>query len=940
MKTINNRKWQSWILAICFFISASFSVKAQSTFSFDQATAQSLTGGDYVSSINAVTFFSKNNLCFYPLDHQAGQTIDWYVFDKIPEATAALSWEEDLLLIFNGNYYIQYQVSTGELISEWIIWEGLPSAWFNKLDGAVRWDDNTVFFFYGSSYVMYDLNAQTYSEIGSLNDWNGWPESWADGLDAVVNLGDGFIYFLNQGQMISYNTSQQSLSKVSAFGSNAYAAAPAVGNQNHANNNSPKLPLNTGNQNQIANNKNATPPSQARNQNNIDQSIPEEVEEENTSNCLIGQSGEAVNKSRIFGTKKGRVYSDNLPQGSSVVQVNIYSAKAWGNNVIGGIQTVVKDASGALKKQTVIGKRTTNMETIVIEKGDCITGITGSTGPGNDGYLNSISIHTSNGASNSVGISKGKSFKHHFQNGQFEGFQASFLVNITGIGVLHTGGGTTGNAVSVSNSNGGGNSNSDLYTADYFDYTENLADATEWIAQPLPGLDWLGAGIDILRYDPLEPTDRASRKTFRSILVTNSGERAGNAGQNLKPYGSNFSSFNSGSERDSSSWIQSYKQFSNSFNIAAEGSVEVPGVASSSLSGSHSEMNSTSVGSETIYMFNTVKRDIHEVSLRLFWKEEVTTKFEDGTAAREIKKYRQKLDPNFVDDVANLPVVTGTVPDLKITKRNQVLPSNLNLVRAKYLAFINKYGTHFAHKVVWGGKYVARTQVKRSDYEKSRMTETNFKNSASVTIKKVKVGRTVSFGMGESQGNSNSKTNFKREVFASGGNGETDLDKWRDKVDKTMAPVDMTFLAMCDALIEELFPNDPDIETKKQTLKIITEQYIWDNYRPLKPSRYDFFRPLPEPEMPTNISITNGGGYVMWFTVKYKHNGGFQTKESPNFTLGFSKSIEVPAGATDVTITAAQTTGEIFEKKLDKPETKCYKCWGTIFSTGWGECDE
>ena len=118
------------------------------------------------------------------------------------------------------------------------------------------------------------------------------------------------------------------------------------------------------------------------------------------------------------------------------------------------------------------------------------------------------------------------------------------------------------------------------------------------------------------------------------------------------------------------------------------------------------------------------------------------------------------------------------------------------------------------------------------------------------------------------------------------------------------------------------------------------DKYVTDKYKEGLQSKNDFFRDLPDLPMPGNVMVKNAGGYVMWFTVKYEYQGQWVTKESGNFTLGFIRDIEIPVGAKNITITAEQTTGEIFTETLEKPEIVCFKCWGTIFSTTYGKCDE
>jgi hypothetical protein len=418
-------------------------------------------------------------------------------------------------------------------------------------------------------------------------------------------------------------------------------------------------------------------------------------------------------------------------------------------------------------------------------------------------------------------------------------------------------------------------------------------------------------------------------------VVTNSSERAGNKAQYLKPYGTNFGSVNSGSDVDSSSWVTSYQTFANSFAVSATGSVSIPGVASASQSGSYAEMNSTAVGSESIYFFTKILRKIHEIDIFPTWMDQFSG-----------QKFKQKLHPSFRADVEALPTVKGGVPEVSLAQmqKGKSLPASIEQVKAKYIQLIEKYGTHYASHVTWGGQYISRTEIKRADYEKSRMEKMAFMNSAEVSIKKVTVGRTVEVDNSYGSTTGTNKSVFRRQTYVQGGNGETDLDKWRDKVDLTPAPVQLYFTAYADLFKPAMFPSDKDIEVKSKLLKIITEKYLVDNMRPPVVGKDDFFRPLPDLEMPGNISVKNDGGYVAKFSVSFELNGAMQTKESGSFPLGRTFNIDVPIGAKNIKLKVEYFTGwldeskVIFEKTFTKPEVKCFKIWGTVFSQGHDEC--
>lgn len=699
------------------------------------------------------------------------------------------------------------------------------------------------------------------------------------------------------------------------------------------------------------------------------------------SGCVTGNpagSGLREIQSPVEGDQQGRLFADNLPKGYRIAEIKIYASKIWGKTVVSGLQTILLSSSEQRLEQTVLGRKTISEYSFILDDDECITGISGTKNGESGNFVYSLQIITSKRTSQIYGDRTNEKGREPFnlimpEQSIFNGFAGNFNNNMTGIGIKYYGqesiattsvqkntssSSGTNNTGAYSNPNSvpsSGNKNtgppssatnppktagatslvSDEWLDTYEDYTKTLGDDAMWLVQPMPGLDWLGSGFDILKFDPLNPNETKNRKTFRAIVVTNSGERAGNKAQYLKPFGAEFGSVNSGNDVDSSSWVTSYRSFANSFSVSATGSVSIPSVASASLSGSYSEMNTVGLGSESIYYFTKILRKIHEVELMQVWRDQFTG-----------QKYKQKIHPSFKDDIASLPVIKGSIPSIAADqmKKNQSLPSSIEQVKGKYLDLISKFGTHYASHVAWGGQYISRTQIKRSDYEASRMSKQAFQNTAEITIKKVTVGRSVDVSWSDGNSSSNSKSVFRRQTYVQGGNGETDLDKWRDKVDATPAPVEIFFTPFADLLTKNMFPNDPDIEKKSQVLKIITEKYFVDNMRPPVESKDDFFRDLPDLPMPGNLSVKNNGGYVMKFTVTYELNGKYETKESGSFSLGRTMHIEIPDDAKNIKLKAEyftgwlDNTGVIFEKTFAKPEVKCFTVWGTIFSQGHDEC--
>jgi hypothetical protein len=952
------------LLAVGF----SMSIRAQQLFFLDTLTAQSITAATYDPVKKTLLFFSGNNVFFYPFGSQKQVIPEWYNLAEMATVDAAVNWDGENTLFFERSSYRMFLNSTGTLVSALTPWPGLPAEWNGNLDGAVDWNEDLIFFFYNQEYLVYSKSGQNFVDRNNITQWEGWPQHWYDGIDDAFNPGDGFIYFIRAGEIMPYSIADRGFL-------NPRIITPTMDGQTAGPNYLKKKNSSAGSGAAIvpaamvqSGNSNAAPGQAQAFSTNKPQAQPAPNMQGCVTGLPSGGNGLRELQSPIAGDPAARPSSDNLPKGFKISEVKIYATKIWGKDVIAGIQTILKSPSGERKEQSPLGRKTVSEYSFVLDQDECIIGIQGTNNGPSGNFIYSIQVITSKRTSQVYGNKITEPGRESFSlvmpgDGVFNGFMAGINTNMSGIGfkyvgqtamsdVAQTGGGSANGmgaaavtAMPLVKPNVGGsaataypNTASDLqgeYSDNYEDYTKQLGDDAMWSVQPMPGLDWLGAGFDILKFDPLNPNETKNRKIFRGVVITNSSERAGNKAQYLKPYGTNFGSVNSGSDVDSSSWVTSYQTFANSFAVNASGSVSIPGVASASQSGSYSEMNSTAVGSESIYYFTKILRKIHEIDILPTWMDQFSG-----------QKFRQKLHPSFQADVAGLPVLKGVIPQVNASQmqKGKPLPSQIEQLKGKYLQLIEKYGTHYASHVTWGGQYISRTEIKRADYEKSRMEKMAFMNTAEVSIKKVTVGRTVEVDNSYGSTTGTSKSVFRRQTYVQGGNGETDLDKWRDKVDLTPAPVQLYFSSYADLLNPNMFPADKDIEAKSTLLKIITEKYLVDNMRPPVNGKDDFFRPLPDLDMPGNISVKNDGGYVARFSVSFELNGAMQTKESGSITLGRTLNIDVPIGAKNIKLKVEyytgwlDNTGIIFEKTFTKPEVKCFKVWGTVISQGHDEC--
>lgn len=901
---------------------------------FSQADQASITAAESLVGVDLVAIFG-NQAMAYSTTAQTN-VLEWQNFPQPGEITAAMAISSDELLLFQGSSYRTLNIQTGTVSQEESRWFGLPESWAGALTAATSWDANAAILLNGLAYVIYDYESQQNVAVGRIDEWPGYSFQGPNAVNAALAIGGGQIQFLTQRGTLLYDQSAQQ------FLSNSPVQTTVITTSNIA-----QRPI-------------AYQPEANQNQSH---------------------------STKISGSDSGTRKTLNWGANDALQAITIYTTQVWGDVVVAGIEVETDQGSLGL-----IGKTTSTKRRLQLQPGEQLTGFSGSYGHADAQTIDQLVFKTNRRSLPVVGNRnprEGTSFAERLSEKETcLGLFGNASDNLSGLGLIYSGP-QRKQAKSVASSAqasthqpqahaaGAGSSMSvddvmavsmgmppsgqmmgdvaeapaetqeayvpvDEYLDNYDDFTESASgNMTSFMVQPLSGIDWLGAGFDVLYYDPLRPNDLRPRKSFRSVLVTSSSKRAGNNNQYLKPYGSFFGSSNSGERSEESKWIHNYRDFSSSFGVTASGTVPMKGVMGS-LSGSYKEMNNTRIGSESLFMFKQIQRRIHEVELQLTW---IDNDFD--------QKYKQKLDRQFVRDVKALPVPSKIYNGTEVSAKGQPLPSELERIKGNYRRFINNYGTHIANKVVYGGQYIERYEVRRSDYEKTRGSEMSFKASVEMATKKggkggktssdesggKKPGGEIGFTKSESETVGSKAVNTRRKVFIQGGNGEDDLSLWRGKVDENMAPVHIEFLAMSEVLNERMFADDADILAKSKALEVITNHYMLNEAPEPVEGKDDFFRDLPPLEAPATITVKNKGGYVMWYTVKYMHNGQWEEEESGNFPVAQSKDIRLPAGVSNVTIHAEQTTGEIFSTKLDKVEDTCYECWGTIFSTAWGKCD-
>ena len=90
------------------------------------------------------------------------------------------------------------------------------------------------------------------------------------------------------------------------------------------------------------------------------------------------------------------------------------------------------------------------------------------------------------------------------------------------------------------------------------------------------------------------------------------------------------------------------------------------------------------------------------------------------------------------------------------------------------------------------------------------------------------------------------------------------------------------------------------------------------------------------------ISVYSTGAYVARFSVAYTQGGARISKDSGEFTAGVTKTIDLPADATDIVLHVQDayffgSWRDIFSKHFDEPVCKSYHIWGTTLITDYEE---
>lgn len=121
---------------------------------------------------------------------------------------AALRWDDQRAYLFSGSKYFRFNLKTGRMDPNYPKdiagnWPGL--SFTSGIDAAVMWNNGHAYFFQGSKYVKYRVSPEgqvpNYPKDIAGN-WDGL--AFTSGIDAAVEWNNGHVYFFQGGLYSKY----------------------------------------------------------------------------------------------------------------------------------------------------------------------------------------------------------------------------------------------------------------------------------------------------------------------------------------------------------------------------------------------------------------------------------------------------------------------------------------------------------------------------------------------------------------------------------------------------------------------------------------------------------------------------------------------------------------------------------------------------------------
>ena len=365
----------------------------------------------------------------------------------------------------------------------------------------------------------------------------------------------------------------------------------------------------------------------------------------------------------------------------------------------------------------------------------------------------------------------------------------------------------------------------DGYLDNYPDFSDSVG--VEWAVMnknTMPGLDWIGVGLDIVEADPLRWTS-SPKKPKRAFAISISKQNVLGEPDKFLPYGTVYTTLAQGDGDDNSVVISNVQEYHRNLGGTIGGNVGVPNLAAFSASASMRNVTNSRIGEETALITRKDVRRMFRLELQPTWTAE-----KDAFGQLAGQRYRQKLAPEFRAAIAKLKV-PGTVPEIgyqQMTK-NGKLPPEVEALKVEYMNLLYSYGNYFVEKIEYGGRFTENYEMRKSEFMKSGQTFASYASSAQAVIKGISVGASQAYDVTIGSSEEETSSRISRTTSADGYNGSKDWNSWDASAQNPLmkpVPINISFLPLSDLLSRAFFPDDPDIEKKQRMLRMVIEQHL------------------------------------------------------------------------------------------------------------------
>jgi hypothetical protein len=214
-----------------------------------------------------------------------------------------------------------------------------------------------------------------------------------------------------------------------------------------------------------------------------------------------------------------------------------------------------------------------------------------------------------------------------------------------------------------------------------------------------------------------------------------------------------------------------------------------------------------------------------------------------------------------VSDLATLsPALTSAVKQLPETDSE---PDS----EPAYKSFLEKFGTHYLRKALYGGRRIARVSIKSEERVSFLQQGIDVQAQASMTLDVAKFSGKAGFVDKRDERFTKSSKVKIEEVLMLGGTSKQDFDQWTATLDDQPMPVTSEFAPLYELLIPARLPNaDPEsLKKRKSLLEKATKNWLATNGRDLRPKLLCYGDKIAIELVlpgPTRVISSGGDAYV------------------------------------------------------------------------------